>query len=229
MTRQGTASRDLPPSLPPVEVRKSAFIVPEQSIETPLTPIGLVDRKRLIKLVNATLNSAYKWPSEKDDEHHLLWPNAWYPSMPDAPVNPHVFRNLPLNKVDLPRTFHNWAHRVTAPPPVPTMEVMDLANQAQDCIDEMALAMRIGMQLVRNKRVSHERFSDRMEELFDQYHDSLRTIKSLPEEFHFIDPQKYDVTNVIDMLEIRGEIGRLASKATVATATRIIRQSTFAA
>ena len=229
MRRNGLAMGDLPPTLPPVEFRKPAFIKPQQSLETPLTPIGLVDRQRLIKLVNGTLNSAYKWPSERDDEHHLLWPSVWYPNLPDARVNPHVFRNLPLNKVDLPRTFHNWVHKITIPPPPPSIEVIGLASRAQDGIDDMALAMRIGMQLMRNKQVSHARFSDRMEELFDQYHEGLNTIKSLPSEFHFIDPQKYDVPNIIDMLEIRGELGKLATKTTVAIATRIIRQSTHAA
>ncbi len=229
MAKQGTASRDLPPSLPPVEVRKSGFVVPEQSIETPLTPIGLVDRKQLIKLVNATIDSSYKWPSEKDDEHHLLWPNAWYQAMPDAPVNPHVFRNEPFNKTDWPRTFHNWVHKTTIPPPPPTMEVMELATQAHDSIDEMALAMRIGMQLLRNPLVSQTRFAERTDELFGQYHASLKTIKELPEEFRFIDPKKYDVLDFADALEIRGELGRIAAKTTVAATTRIIRQSTYAA
>lgn len=229
MTGRSTILRDRPPSLPPVEFRKNRFIQPEQSIETPLTPAGLVDTKRLIKLVNATLKSAYKWPSEKDDEHHLFWPHSWYLSNPDALVDPHIFRNRLFNKTDLPRTFHNWVHKVTIPPEPPSMETMSLATKAQDGIENMALAVQIGRQLMRNNQIGHLSLVVRTDELFDQYQNGLATIKSLPEEFRFIDPKRYDIADPSDMLQIRGELGRLASKLTVAAATRVIRQDTIAA
>jgi hypothetical protein len=181
-----------------------------------------------VKLVSATLNSAYKWPSEKNDEHHLFWPNAWYANDPNTPVNPHVFRNEDFNKTDWPRTFHNWTHKTTIPAEPPSMEVMEFATMAHGGIDDMAHATQTSMRLLRNKQISHVRFTKRMDELFDQYHAGLDRIRSLPEEFHFIDTEKYDVSNMVDMLEMRGELGMLAAKRTVAVTTRIIRQDTYA-
>lgn len=229
MAHRGTMHGSTSPSLPPVEFRHPQFITPEQSIETPLTPIGLVDTKRLLKAVNATLNSAYKWPSRIDNEHHKLWPGAWYPDLPNERANPHVFRNDNINKIDLPSSFHAWVHKVTIPPAVPTLETMDLVGQAQDCISNMALAVKIGMQLMRNKMITNDQFTIRLSELFDQYNYGLDTLRQLPSEFHFINPEQFEVATVADMLIIRGELGRLAVKPTVATATRIIRQETIAA
>lgn len=229
MVRRRAATNELPPSLPPRELRKPRFVNPEQIIETPLTPIGLVDRKKLVRLVNATLNSAYKWPSARDDEHHLLWPNAWYPDLADEKVNPHVFRNRTINRADLPVGFHRWLHKVTIPPPPPSLDTMAHVEQAQDGIDDMASAVRIGMQLMRNRQVTVPRLNGRMDQLLEQYQEGLTTIKKLPPEFHFIDPDVYTVASVEDMLMIRGELGRLATKPTVATTTRFIRQETIAA
>ncbi len=87
------------PFLPPVELRLPAFKDPRSSsfepLETPLTEIGLVDTPKLLKLVKGTLNSAYKWPSTLDDEHHLLWPKSAY-----VGEGMQEFRNLQMTKKD---------------------------------------------------------------------------------------------------------------------------------
>jgi hypothetical protein len=228
MVTRRAASSELPPSLPPVESRKKDFIKPQQIIETPLTPTGLVDTKKLVKLVRGTLHTAHKWPSVADDEHHLLWPNKWYPDMPEASVNPHVFRNEPYNKIDVPKAFHVWLHMVTIPPANPTLEVMDLSSLAHQGYEDMAFAVRIGMQLLRNDAVSPRDFNLRIDDLYSQYNDGLARVRSLPPEFQDIDTDMYKVSSPEEMLTVRGELGRLAMKPTVAVTTRIIRQDTIA-
>lgn len=94
-------------------------------LETPLTDEGLVDHEALIDLMRAQVDPEYRWAAPFHDEHHL----NWYASLYEAPShgNPqlaHEFRELPVNKLWVPRQFHNFIHTVTAPPPVPSNEVM---------------------------------------------------------------------------------------------------------
>lgn len=225
------ASRRDSRHLPPIELRADDYkdpLSPEfLKHPTPLNEIGLVDKTRLIKLVRGTLTSAYHWPSEMDDEHHLQWPKRLYENQPAATVNPYEFRNLPINKTYLPRTFHNWVHRITEPPPLPSEEVMHYTSQAQIAIDSLYRSVQIAKMLTRNKEIPLNSRNNRVNELFDEYSVILEEMQQLPREFHFIDTERYAVDSVEEFLAHDGELGRLATVPTVATSTRYIRQSTY--
>jgi hypothetical protein len=230
-------------NLPPVTLRAEGFEDPNsrtfERLATPLNEIGLVDKPRLIKLVRGTLNAAYMWPSELDDEHHYQWPRKLYPNDPEATitrktksgethtisVNPYEFRNYALNKTYWPRTFHNWAHKVTEHPPLPTLDVMFNVGQAQLAIDTMHRSVQIAKMLYRNKHIPPHSLNSRLDELFEEYHVTLDDLSSLPPEFHFIDIDNFKPDDVHDLLNIKGELGRLATVPTIASTTRHIRQS----
>lgn len=231
-------------NLPPLALRAQGFEDPNsrtfERLPTPLNDIGLVDKPKIIKLVRGTLNSAYMWPSELDDEHHYQWPRKIYPYDSDAtishqmedgetltlPINPYEFRNYALNKTYWPRTFHNWAHKVTEQPPLPSLEVMYNVGQAQLAIDALHHSVKTAKMLYRKKDIPPHKLNSRLDELFDEYHMTLDELVSLPPEFHFIDIHQLKPEGVHGLLNIKGELGRLATVPTIASTTRHIRQST---
>lgn len=96
----------------------------EYLLDTP-NNYGVVDHDALITLMQAQVDSGYRWEAPFFDEHHL----NWYAHLYEAPKhdNPELaqaFRELPTNKLWVPRQFHNFVHTVTAHPPVPELEVM---------------------------------------------------------------------------------------------------------
>jgi hypothetical protein len=242
MPRRYAANPELRPSLPPVELRKSKFVHPNQQLETPLTSEGLVDTRRLVKLVHGTLNSVYKWPSGSINRHHLYWPNPWYPDLDEVDIqrlgieleedekvpSPHTFRNNALNQMDALDSFHAWLHETTSPPVVPTINTIRLVNKSHSGKMTMAEAVKVGMQLMRDKEISSNRLHDRLGELFEQYKTGIDMIGSVPPGFRGINIDEFVVSDPIEMLNIRGSIGHLAVRPSVAVSTRIIRQDTIA-
>lgn len=109
-------------SLPPPYVR---LIDPRHDkIPTPVDERGLIDIPRLISDVKATVDPDYIWPN-RPSVHHFHWPEALYPYAegPDVSVNPAQFRNLPIHKGLVVRTFENWLHLITLPSQPPELEV----------------------------------------------------------------------------------------------------------
>lgn len=215
------------PFLPPVELRLQEFRDPGapsfQRLETPVTDIGLVDTPKLLKLVKGTLNAAYKWPSQLDDVHHLLWPNSAYPG-----EELQRFRNLSVNKKDWPRIFHNWAHKVTVPSAIPPADTLHFIPIVQESINDASSCVQVGKMLTRNPDITEASLKDRLEELFDSFNIALDNIENLAPEYHLLNPSEFRVANVEEMLAINGQLGRLAMVSTVGAATRYIRQTTHA-
>ncbi|OGL23335.1 hypothetical protein A2791_00585 [Candidatus Saccharibacteria bacterium RIFCSPHIGHO2_01_FULL_46_30] len=219
---------DAPHTLPPPELRAPEFRNLKSAqftrIETPLSPLGLVDKTQLLKAVNETLIAEYKWPSTLDDDHHLQWPSNQYPNISNTRINPHSFRNNVGNRCDLPRNFHNWLHAVTQPPTLPSEEVMYYSNEAQIAIDTLHRCVQNAKMLVRKPNMKSGRLNDRLTELFYEYHEALAMLEGIPIEFHPIDVDDFRPKGIEDILNIQGQLGRLATSSTVAVATRIIRQ-----
>lgn len=93
-------------------------------LETP-NHNGVVDHEALIALMRTQVDPDYRWEAPFFDEHHLSWYAALYEGPRHSnPELAHQFRELPTNKLWVPRQFHNFIHTITAPPPVPKPEVM---------------------------------------------------------------------------------------------------------
>lgn len=99
MPRAMRAVREAP-TLPPVEFRLTHD---NEKIPTPLDQRGLVDAKQLILDVNATIDPAFTWPAEFNDNHHLQWPKAYYGPVHSESAELQAFRNLPISRIMLPR------------------------------------------------------------------------------------------------------------------------------
>lgn len=117
--------------LPPVDVLRPGFQTPEEILEnrfpTPVDRQNRVQVDELIEMVKATVDPAYFWPG-KVDLHHVQWPFDWYQWFDAVQTDSHGagmhYRELPPNKIMVPRNFHIWLHRVALPPTMPRLKVM---------------------------------------------------------------------------------------------------------
>lgn len=97
----------------------------EYLIEPPVDEDGLIDHNLLVETMRSLVDADYRWQAPFFDEHHLYWYAALYaaPRHP-KPELAREFRNLPINKLWVPRQFHNFIHTVTKVPQVPDIEIM---------------------------------------------------------------------------------------------------------
>jgi hypothetical protein len=95
----------------------------QRKIETPLDRFGLVDKRATALAVLATAPKGHQWGPKKR-QHHWQWPESDYPNQSEAIVNPHIFRNLPINIEGIPLSFERRLHLATLPPVIPEDEVM---------------------------------------------------------------------------------------------------------
>lgn len=125
-------------ALPPTELRAQGFRNLEEIMQnrfpTPVDERGLVDVDLLIEMVKSTVHPNYRWPGYSD-RHHTLWPAYRYGIVQTfvPELDAVAFRNLAINKIWVPRVFHNWTHIVTQEPEVPPEEIM------QESIEEWAI------------------------------------------------------------------------------------------
>lgn len=99
-------------------------------IPTPVNDLGLVDIPRLINTVKETVDPGYEWPTGLS-VHHFYWPMHLYPhTTGDDHCSPATFRQIPVHKGLVLRTFENWLHAITEPPAMPDQEVMDYRVEA---------------------------------------------------------------------------------------------------
>lgn len=92
----------------------------EFAIPTPVDNEGLVDYRKLIEQVSDFVEPGYKWKAPFFDEHHLYWQSSYYDSAFNVDSTlAQQFRNLPVNKLWVPREFHDFVHLMTIPSDVP--------------------------------------------------------------------------------------------------------------
>lgn len=194
-------------------------------ISTPLDERGLVDLTELIKQTKKTVDPSYDWASDFSDVHHLQWPNADYASEPDNPANPHEFRNLAISKLKVPRNFHNWIHKITEPPPVPSEEVMYYRIEAQRVVIALARVVNVCEMLTQKEEISESKLKERLVESFDEFNQMLETARLVPEEFQLVNLADYRPNEVHDMFKIRTMLGRAGTSATVTPYIRGRKQS----
>lgn len=180
----------------------------EALLETPLDERGLVDMIGLIALMKTTVQPGYEWNSQFVDEHHLQWPDRWYPRGEVNLDTPHVFRNLAISKVMVPRVFHNWVHRVTEPPIMPDPEVMNYRIDAQRVAISLFRAVKNVKTTARKRGLDDEGLEKLLVQRFDSFSTTYEKAKQTPREFQLLDYGKYELNNVHDMVLIGTKLGK---------------------
>jgi hypothetical protein len=214
MTNDHKHSRHLPP--PDVWVHNPYT---DGLLPTPIDGRGLVDTKGLISLMRSTVDSSYNWQSPFSDEHHLQWPNRWYDFYIDDSTTEQVFRNLPMNKVRMPRVLHSWIHRTTEPPEKPSHDAMRYQIEAQQVALSLFRVVREPKRLARHRDYDQEGTERLLNQRFDAFASICEQAKLLPPEFQIIDSD-YTPRDIVDMQRIGAEMGRYAF---AATPTRLIQ------
>lgn len=107
------------------EVGQRRFYL-DHAIPTPVDPeTKIVDHDKLIQEMLTLVDPEYRWQAPFFDEHHLHWYEHRYKSaFHKDPKLANEFRDLPTNKLWVPRQFHNFIHAVTIPSDLPEDEVM---------------------------------------------------------------------------------------------------------
>lgn len=195
--------------LPPAEFRRHN-IKTDGLIETPLDERGLVDLDKLIDVVKLTVDSTYKWSSSRNDIHHLQWYSALYENDENSLVDSKAFRDLTSRKTIIPRTFHNWLHHITEPPPVPDPEVMQYSIDAERVAISLARTAMRAVRLSRNKTLDSRLISHRLELALDHYNSCLEKARQIPDEFSLVSLEKIQANSIDEMLENNKIIGKLA-------------------
>jgi hypothetical protein len=93
--------------------------------DTPLNPDGTIDYRSLVTLVSSMVPDGYRWKAPFFDEDHLYRPRgAYMPLENNGDTLAAEFRDLPVNKLWVPRQWHEVKDRITKPPTMPSREVM---------------------------------------------------------------------------------------------------------
>lgn len=190
-------------------------------LETPLDERGLVDVAKLIEQIKTTVDPSYRWTSQVNDVHHLQWPASHYHNQDGVHSNPHVFRDLAISKVTVPRVFHNWLHRITIPPPLPSDEVMGYRTEAQNVAVSLFRTAKLGKQITRIKGLSDTIIEHRLIHQFEDFSQQYEEARIIPVEFNLIDTSERLAT-IHDMFAIGSKLGKIA---TVSTIVRRVTQS----
>lgn len=194
--------------MPPIEYRK---LDPKRDeiIETPIDYRGLVDLDKLIDTVKSTVDSEYSWISHMNDVHHLQWYKALY--------RDHEFTNLALEfrelvnrKAYIPRVFHNWLHRVTIPPPIPSIDVMKYSIEAQRVAISLSQTASEAVRLTRRKQIREKILNIRLEQAFEHYNLYLDNAREVPRDFSLLAIEELEIKSIEDMLYINKTLGKMA-------------------
>ncbi len=183
-------------------------------LETPLDERGLVDLDRLVDLARATVSPEFGWESRENDVHHLQWPRRHYDiagAMVD--VETQVFRNLVNRKAYVPRIFHNWVHYITAPPRVPSEEVMRYSIDAQRVAMSLSRTAQLATKLARHSVLPPERLRERLDQEFENYNLYIDNAREVPREFSLMtieELEMFEARSVDDLLLLNKRLGKKA-------------------
>lgn len=181
-------------------------------LETPVDNKGLVDLDALVTLVRQTVDPAFSWASPFNDIHHLQWFGNLYPvtAAESDMVNMHQFRELVTRKAFLPRVFHNWAHRVTLPPPVPSPEVMRYSITAHEAAMALYRTTKLATKITRMPQIPEKKRLSRLNEEYENYVMYVENAREVPIEFSLFAIEEVEARSIDEMLEVNKHLGRLA-------------------
>jgi hypothetical protein len=94
-------------------------------LDVPLDEHGIPKRTEFVKMVLGTIATDHYWTGFVDI-HHLAWPGIDYHNMRegDDRYMAMKYRGCATLKVRVPRQLHNYFHKVTHQPPLPSVDVM---------------------------------------------------------------------------------------------------------
>ncbi len=198
------------PAFPPPDAQ---LINPaHEKLITPVDDRGLVMVDQLIEDIKATVDPEFIWPSGKGkfNTHHYYWEKNRYPRIdePDT-LNPNAFYNLPIHKGWVPIVFHNWLHRITEPPAVPSEEVMYLRTEGWNVASNLFRSVQRTIQIepmTRRKKllfdnpeidsdedeISLEYAQEKLEEHFADVDQLMEESLRIPPEFRIVEPYEFD-------------------------------------
>jgi hypothetical protein len=135
-----------------------------------------------------------------------------YPDLPDVYANPHEFRCLQINRIDSPRIFHNWLHRITEEPKMPDEEVMYLCIQRERALGALALHISSAKWLMTKSGLPPRSVEEQVNQRVDNFITDLETFRTLPPEFRIEKIASYRVDGLEDMLRLERTLGRRATR-----------------
>lgn len=144
-------------TLPPPNVR---LIKPGEMIETPIDKHGLIIIPQLLSAVRATIHPDFDWLDTplNPSVHHVYHPeNDYSRELIDGTFSEAKFRNLPPNKVRVPRVFENWLHEITIPAPKPSQKVMRYEVEAWNVAKDL---FRVAREAIKSERQARDRRED---------------------------------------------------------------------
>jgi hypothetical protein len=160
--------------------------------------------------MKTTVEPDYDWHSTFVDIHHLQWPDRWYKRTSDSEWSPHIFRNLAISKLQVPRVFHNWVHRTTEPPEMPSEEVMRYRIEAQRIALSLFREVKHAKTANRRLGMDEEALSLRLTERFDAFASIFEQAKQMPSEFQLLPFENFQLRTTEDMNRIGTKLGRFA-------------------
>lgn len=190
-------------------------------MQTPLDERGLVDIGQLMEGVRSYIVPTFLWP-DCPSEHHLYWLASWY-TQTEKETNGEIpagrFRELPINKIDMPRMFHTVLHHVTLPPKMPDPEIMRFQIEAWNVVSNLFVAVSKRARLMRavgrhltqqqltveREIVARKFMEERSARLFGGIAMHLEALEKIPEEHRPVDINASDD-------EILQSVGRVITK-----------------
>ena len=181
-------------------------------LDTPLDGRGLADLDQLITLTKETVHESFDWVSLFSDVHHLQWYAHRYPfsDTKDQLVNFGEFRELVNRKTYIPRVAHNWIHRITLPPPVPSIEVMQYSIEAQRVAMSLSRTASLAVRLTRMKGIPEQSLIKRLDQEFEKYNLYFENARLIPKEFSLLALQSFEAKSPDDMLIVNRRLAKLA-------------------
>ncbi len=129
-------------------------IDPSKIIKTPVDSRGLVIVDELIERVKTYICPEYDWDGPSDIHHLYYYASLYWQAEQDSggTVPAYRFRELPVNKILVPRRFHNVIHTVTAPAGMPKPEAMRNYIEAWTAARNLFASVRSAVQAERRTR-----------------------------------------------------------------------------
>lgn len=194
---------------------------PLKTVETPVDSRGLIIVEDLINTAKEYICPEYKWDGPAD-KHHLYYYAAVYRALEqssDGNIPAQQFRELAVNKIYIPRRFHNVIHKVMLPADIPSPDVMRNYTEAWTVARKLFASVRRAVRAGRKVRhrlaaaseadplsepekVDEEIMQEALSKHFGEIGRHLGALILLPEEYR---PIKVDA-NIHDSLSKLGGV-----------------------